>query len=138
MIFFCGMNETHAHICACGEETLESMKDNLKRLDPRPSARVETVSSEVRGGIGLEEYVDRIAEEMHERVEHQRRIFRQVLAGEDSGPKGYCPLVECARLSRLQAALQETIEVLEETRSSFKSKKLEVHRKKLIDILAGV
>jgi hypothetical protein len=47
-------------------------------------------------------------------------------------------LVDCERLSRLQAALQETIEVLEETRSSFKSKKLEVHRKKLIDILAGV
>lgn len=116
------------------------MKDNLKRLDPRPSACVETASSEVRGGIGIEEYVDRIAEEMHERVEHQRRIFRQVLAGGGNvlGPKGYCPLVECARLSRLQAALQETIEVLEETRSSFKSKKLEVHRKKLIDILAGV
>ena len=90
--------------------------------------------------MGIEEYVDRIAEEMHERVEHQRRVFRQVLAGERdaSGPTAYCTLVECERLSRLQAALQETIEVLEETRSSFKSKKLEMHRKKLIDILAGV
>jgi hypothetical protein len=127
-------------MCAIGEGTLESVKDNLKRQDPRLAACGETVATEVRGGIGIEEYVDRIAEEMHERVEHQRRIFRQVLAdeGKDSGPKGYCPLVECTRLSRLQAALQETIEVLEETRSSFKSKKLEVHRKKLIDILAGV
>lgn len=90
-------------------------------------------------GMTIGEYVDRIAEEMHERVEHQRCIFKQVLAGGGnvSGPTAYCPLVECARLSRLQAALQETIEVLEETRSSFKSKKLEVQRKKLIDILAG-
>ncbi len=119
---------------------MESMKDNLKRLDPRVPACGKAFADEVRGAMGIEEYVDRIAEEMHERVEHQRRIFKQVLAGRGNvlGPTAYCPLVECARLSRLQAALQETIEVLEETRSSFKSKKLEVHRKKLIDILAGV
>jgi hypothetical protein len=40
-------------------------------------------------------------------------------------------------LTRLQVALRDTVEVLEETRSSFKSKKLEVMRRKLIDILAG-
>jgi len=94
---------------------------------------------EVREKVGIEEYVDRITEEMHQRVEHQRRIFRQVLAAE-AGPadrQGYCPLVDCDRLSRLQAALRETIEVLEETRSSFKSKRLEVMRRKLIGILAG-
>lgn len=51
--------------------------------------------------------------------------------------QAYCPLVDCPRLSRLQAALRETIEVFEETRSSFKSKRLEVMRKRLIDILAG-
>jgi hypothetical protein len=100
-------------MCAKGEETLEAM--------------------------GIEEYVDRIAEEMHQRVDHQRRVFKQVLAGgrDASGPKAYCPLVDCERLSRLQAAVQETIGVLEETRSSFKSKRLEALRKKLIDILAG-
>jgi hypothetical protein len=116
------------------------MKEGLKRQDPRPPACGKAFADEIRGALGIEEYVDRIAQEMHERVEHQRRIFRQVLAGgrKELGPNGYCPLVDCARLSRLQAALQETIEVLEETRSSFKSKKLEVHRKKLIDILAGV
>lgn len=90
--------------------------------------------------MGIEEYVDRIAQEMHERVEHQRRTFQQVLAGgrDASKRQAYCPLVDCDRLSKLRAALQETIEVLEETRSSFKSKRLEVMRKKLIDILAGV
>ena len=114
MIFFFDMNETPAHMCAKGEETLEAM--------------------------GIEEYVDRIAEEMHRRVDHQRRIFRQVLSrrGDASERQAYCPMVDCERLSRLQAVLQETIEVLEETRSSFKSKRLEVMRKKLIEILAGV
>jgi hypothetical protein len=94
---------------------------------------------EVREKVGIEEYVDRITEEMHQRVEHQRRIFRQVLAAGASPAdrQEYCPLVDCARLSRLQAALQETIEVLDETRSSFKSKRLEVMRRKLIGILAG-
>ncbi|NJD62948.1 MAG: hypothetical protein FIA93_09565 [Deltaproteobacteria bacterium] len=86
------------------------------------------------------EYVDRIAEEMHERVEHQRRIFRQASSwGADASERlSYCPLVDCERLSRLRGAVQETIDVLEETRSSFKSKRLEVMRKKRIDILAGV
>lgn len=94
---------------------------------------------EVREKVGIEEYVDRITEEMHQRVEHQRHIFKQVLAGGASPAdrQEYCPLVDCARLSRLQAALRETIEVLDETRSSFKSKRLEVMRRKLIGILAG-
>jgi hypothetical protein len=90
--------------------------------------------------MGIEEYVDRVAEEMHRRVDHQRRIFRQVLSRRGDAPErqAYCPLVDCERLSRLRGVLQETIEVLEETRSSFKSKRLEGMRKKLIDILAGV
>ncbi len=89
--------------------------------------------------IGIEEYVDRIAEELHERVDHQRHVLRRLLADNaDSRDRQlYCPLVNCTRLSRLQEALRETIEVLEETRSSFKSKRLEVMRRKLIDILAG-
>jgi hypothetical protein len=119
---------------------MEDGKENLKRVDPRVPACGKAFADEVRGGIGIEEFADRIAEEMHARVEHQRRIFRQVLSrrGDASERQTYCPLVDCERLSRLQEAVQETIEVLEETRSSFKSKKLEVHRKMLIDILAGV
>ena len=119
---------------------MEAMGENLNRQDSRTPACGGPLGKEVRGEMGIEEYVDRIAEEMHERVEHQRRVFKKVLAGgrDALGPRTYCPLVDCARLSRLQAALQETIDVLEETRSSFKSKRLEVMRKKLIDILAGV
>lgn len=113
-------------------------RDALNREELRPTAFGVSVSAEARGGMGIEEYADRIAEEMHERVEHQRRIFRQVLSrGADASERQpYCPLVDCERLSRLRAAVRETIEVLEETRGSFRSKRLEVMRKKLIAILS--
>lgn len=113
--------------------------ETLNRQEPRFPASGETVSTEAYGGLGIEEYADRIAEELHERVEHQRRVLRQILADGAGSPdrQAYCPLVDCARLSRLRGALRETIEVLEETRSSFKSKRLEVMRRKLIEILAG-
>lgn len=89
--------------------------------------------------MGIEEYIDRIAEEMHERVEHQRQVLKQVLAVE-SGPAecpAHCPLVRCERLSGMRIAVRETIDVLEETRSAFKSRRLEVLRRKLTEVLAG-
>ena len=118
---------------------MEARERNPNRQDSWPPARAEAAAKEDRGEMRVEEYVDRIAEEMHERVEFQRRLFKQLLAGGGNAldRPAYCPLVDCPRLSRLQAALRETIEVFEETRSSFKSRRLEVMRKRLIDILAG-
>lgn len=117
---------------------LEAREKSSSRQDSWSPARAMT-AKEIHGDMGVEEYVDRIAEEMHERVEFQRRLFKQLLAGGGNAldRPAYCPLVDCPRLSRLQAALRETIEVFEETRSSFKSRRLEVMRKRLIDILAG-
>jgi hypothetical protein len=121
----------------------EGMSDGrmvvLNRQEPRFPACGETIPAEVRGSLGIEEYADRIAEELHERVDHQRRVLRQLLVDGPGSPdrQAYCPLVDCTRLSRLQEALRETIEVLEETRGSFKSKRLEVMRRKLVEILAG-
>jgi hypothetical protein len=118
---------------------LEARERNPNRQDSWPPARAEATAKEDRGEMRVDEYVDRIAEEMHDRVEFQRRLLKQALTGggSTSDPQAYCPLVDCPRLSRLQAALRETIEVFEETRSSFKSRRLEVMRKRLIDILAG-
>jgi hypothetical protein len=89
------------------------------------------------GEMRIDEYLDRIAEELHERVEHQRTVLRAAL-GAGGGTDGirYCPLVDCARIEALRSAIRETIAVLEETRSAFKSKRLEAMRKKLSDILA--
>lgn len=88
--------------------------------------------------LQLEEYLDRVAGELHERVEHQRAVLRKALRPSDDGRGAipYCPLVDCARIERLRSAIRETVGVLEETRSAFKSKRLEVMRKKLGEILA--
>lgn len=48
----------------------------------------------------------------------------------------YCPLVDCPRIEALGSAIRETIAVLEETRGAFKSKRLEVLRRKLVEVLA--
>ena len=84
-----------------------------------------------------DEYIDQLTRELHQRVEHQRGVFKRLLGSQraEQSPPAYCPLVDCPRLQRLRAALRETITVLEETKGSFKSKRLEVMRKKLTDIL---
>lgn len=124
-------------MCATGKAGEAEVRSGAPaRQDVCPRCR--GASGGTDGDLGLVEYVDRIAEELHERVEHQRRVFKRLLHREDGAPPpAYCPLVDCARLTRLTDALQETIAVLEETRSAFKSKRLEVMRKKLTDVLAG-
>lgn len=116
---------------------MESTRDSLVR-EMASSRDTDDARESVPGGVCLGEYVDRIATELHERVEHQRVVFRKVLG--ESGPGReeirYCPLVDCPRIEVLRSALRETVCVLEETRSAFKSKRLEVMRKKLVEILA--
>ena len=96
-------------------------------------------SRAIQLGLPLDEYIDQVAQDLHQRVEHQRWLAQQVIAGDGRPrPRGACcQWVECPRLERLRAALGETAEVLEQTRTSFKSKRLEVMRKKLTDLLAG-
>ena len=116
---------------------MESTRDSLIR-EAASSREAGAAREGVSGVVVLGEYVDRIATELHERVEHQRAVLRKVLG--ESGPGReeirYCPLVDCSRIEVLRSALRETVGVLEETRSAFKSKRLEMMRKRLIEILA--
>lgn len=116
---------------------MESARKVLIRHETHPRG-----ASAAEGGTPgegtLGDYVDRIAEELHDRVEHQRIVLRKALGASDAGGEGipYCPLLDCARVETLRSAIRETIGVLEETRSAFKSKRLEVMRRKLCEILA--
>lgn len=116
-------------------EGMEGAEGGMTRQAEDPGnagAAGARVSEEVR----LEEYVDRIAGELHERVEHQRAVMRNALRECGGGERiPYCPLVDCSRIETLRSAIRETVAVLEETRSAFKSKRLEVMRKRLIEIL---
>jgi hypothetical protein len=55
----------------------------------------------------------------------------RALAGQQVSPPHACQLINCPRGAQLQAALDETIAVLEETKASFKSKALGDLRQRL-------
>jgi hypothetical protein len=102
------------------------------------AARVGGAEVACPGGMSLDEYSDRVAAELHRRIDLQRALIGRLLAGgAATGGGAACPLVACPRLSKIEVALRETIEVLDETRSAFRSKRLEVLRKKLIGVLSG-
>jgi len=63
------------------------------------------------------------------------KTLTKILSGEDEGKKEVCHLLICPRLSVLKNSMKETIEVLEKTKDSFKSKELGKLRKKLEDMM---
>lgn len=80
------------------------------------------------------------AEEIQRRIEdHQALLIRAITGKGDDGNARIEAglLVDCPHKRRLKATLTEAIHVLEETRSAFKSKRLEALRKKLILVLSA-
>jgi Ni2+-binding GTPase involved in maturation of urease and hydrogenase len=82
--------------------------------------------------------IDRSAEELHQQIEmHRKRVASMLgnrLDEEALEPLfDFCPLH--SREARLKQAIVEAIEVLEESRKAFKSKRLEALRKKLTVVL---
>ena len=82
----------------------------------------------------LRVYVEALFDEMQQRVAHQRAVVLRCLdgaaatAGDAEGAQ---------RQQELVAALKETVSVLEETKRSFKSKRLGELREKLERVLAA-
>lgn len=81
--------------------------------------------------------IDRSAEEIHQRIDMHRYLMATILdqSVDDETLKrvslsSYSPVE-----TRLKEALSETIEVLEQTRTAFKSKRLEALRKRLTQVL---
>jgi hypothetical protein len=80
--------------------------------------------------------IDKSAEELHQRIDMHRYLMATILDKKVGENKlGNLLLPDPHRELRLKGVIQETIEVLEETRKAFKSKRLEVLRKKLTDVL---
>jgi len=87
--------------------------------------------------MNLQEAVNRSTDELQRRLEEHRRLLNQVL-GEGIGDidTETCLLLDCVHRRRLRQLVVETVEVLEETRKAFKSRQLEVLRRKLLRTLA--
>jgi len=85
--------------------------------------------------------IDRSAEELLQQIEMHRRLVASMLGNRvDEGGfqafSDFCPLR--SREARLKQAIVEAIEVLEESRKAFKSKRLEALRKKLTAVLIDI
>lgn len=80
-------------------------------------------------------YVTTLFDEMQQRVTHQRAVVLQCLDGL-AAPTASAEGAS-QRLRELEDAVRSAIEVLEETKRSFKSKRLGDLREKLALVLAG-
>ena len=81
--------------------------------------------------------IEKSAEELHEKIDMHRYLMTTILdqrVGDGSIKQISLPSYS-ADEGRLKEAIQEAIEVLEESRKAFKSKRLEVLRKRLTHVL---
>ena len=85
----------------------------------------------------LAEIIDRSTEDLHNRIDMQRHILTTIIEKKIKGSE-ICPdciFSDCSYKKRLGEVLTETIEVLEDTKKAFKSKRLEALRKRLTQVL---
>jgi len=82
--------------------------------------------------------IDRSTEDLHKRIDMQRHILKTVIEKKINRAE-ICPdciFSDCPHKKKIKEVLAETIEVLEDTRKAFKSKSLEMLRKRLMQVLA--
>jgi hypothetical protein len=83
--------------------------------------------------------IERSTQDLHHRVDMQQHVLLSILGQiKDGCPVDLCPVVDCPHRRLLRQVLAETIEVLEETKKAFKSKRLESLRKKLTMLLMDI
>jgi hypothetical protein len=81
--------------------------------------------------------IDKSTEEMHQQIDLRRHIMTSILERRVGKERlGWLPQSSNpAHEFKLREAIKEAIEVLEQTRKAFKSKRLETLRKKLTQVL---
>jgi len=79
--------------------------------------------------------IDNSAEELHEKIDMHRYLMTTIVEQRVSDAEISRLFPSFSYESRLKDALEETIDILEESRKAFKSKNLEVLRKKLTQVL---
>jgi len=84
----------------------------------------------------LIEIIDKSTEDLHQKIDMHRYLMATILDKKISENRlDHILLPDPKKELRLSNAVKEAIEVLEETRKAFKSKRLEALRKKLTHVL---
>jgi transposase len=84
----------------------------------------------------LKKLIERSTQDLHHRVDMQQHVLLSILGQlKDGCPVDLCALEDCPHRKQLRQVLAETIEILEETKKAFKSKRLEGLRKRLMHVL---
>jgi hypothetical protein len=92
--------------------------------------------------VSAQEAIRKSARELQLQVQTHCKLVTQVLQGDDAGSEIDASLLvgasheECPHRRRLRETLADVIVVLEKTRKAFKSKQLEVLRRRLLGVLA--
>jgi RNAse (barnase) inhibitor barstar len=80
--------------------------------------------------------IERSTRDLHQRVDMQHYVLLCIMGQiKDGCPVDLRSLVDCPHRRLLRQVLAETIEILEETKKAFKSKRLEGLRKRLLYVL---
>ncbi len=79
--------------------------------------------------------IESCTRDLHARVERQQSVLLAMLGETKTPPLNTCVTPDCPHRKQFSRVLLETIEGLEETRKSFKSKRLEELRAKLMRVL---
>lgn len=83
--------------------------------------------------------VEKNTQELYRLIEMQHSLLLGLLNGKkDDFPRGLGALADCPHKRLLRQVLAETIEILEETKKAFKSKRLEGLRKRLMYVLMEI
>ena len=93
---------------------------------------------EVGRKTDLIKIIDNNTKDLHNRIDLQRHILAAVIEKKTKGLQisPDCIFLDCTHKKRLRDVLTDAIGILEDTRKAFKSKRLEMLRKKLIQVLA--
>jgi DNA-binding response OmpR family regulator len=92
--------------------------------------QVEAVPPSLEGTTAVDSFLALTLRNVMGSLTDLEQVSR-ALAGQQVSPPHACQLINCPRGAQLQAALDETIAVLEETKASFKSKALGDLRQRL-------
>ena len=81
--------------------------------------------------------IDQSSEELHQKIDNHRSLISSILEEgiSESVLKRVTGPFPSGSDGKLKEAVKETIDVLEQTKKAFKSKRLEALRKKLIQVL---